>query len=97
MLSSTSTSDHIAVTDTSATSVALTAGTLYRVVCTVDSYIAMNSATPTASAADDNHIVMAYTPFYFLNLVAGHKVALIRIGAANGAATVSVASHVSGS
>lgn len=96
MLSSTSTSDHFAVTDTSATSIALAAGTLYRVACTVDAYLAMNSATPTASAADNNHVVFAGRPFYFLNLTADHKIALIRIGANSGVATLSVAENVQG-
>ena len=91
MLSSTSTSDYFAVTDTSATSVALKAGQLYRIAVSVDSYCKMNSATPTASAADDNHLIMANQPFYFLNLVADHKIALVRVGASNGVATVSLA------
>ena len=90
ILSSTSSSDYFAVTDTSATSIALKAGTVYRVVVSVDSWIKMNSATPTASAADDNHLIMASQPFYFKNLVADHKIALLRVGASSGVATVSL-------
>lgn len=95
MLASTSTSDHLAVTDTSAASVALAGGTLYRIAVSVDSYLAMNSATPTASAADNNHLIPAGVPFYFLNATTGHKVALIRVGANSGVATISVAQSAS--
>lgn len=95
MLSSTATSDHIAVSDTSAQSTALAAGTLYKVVCSVDSYIKLGAADPTASAADGNHLVPAGVPFYFINAVADHKVALLRVGANSGVATISVAQSAS--
>ncbi len=91
MLNSTSTSDYFAVTDTSATSAALVAGQVYRVAVSVDCYIAMNSAAPTASAADNNHYIAAGRPFYFQNLTTDHKIALIRVGAVSGVATVSLA------
>ena len=87
MLSSTATSDHFAVTDTSAQSAALVAGTMYRVAVTVDSYMAIGS-NPTASAADNNHIVFAGRPVH-VHMLEAHKIALIRIGANSGVATVS--------
>ena len=90
MLSSTSTSDYLAVGVASASSVALVGGQIYKVVSTTDCLIKMNSATPTASAADDCHLITAGRPFFFLNQTLDHKVALIRV-AADGVATISLA------
>lgn len=88
ILSSASTSDHFAVTDTSAQSTAMVAGLAYRYCCTVDSYITIG-ADPTASAADNNHVVAAGREIEILALTAA-KVAAIRIGSTSGVASLSL-------
>ena len=70
-----------------ATSNALNAQTReIRIVTTVDAYVEMNAASPTATSS--SIIVPAFTPEYF-RVTPATKVAVLRVGSTDGTARVS--------
>jgi hypothetical protein len=87
-LSSTATSIYTTVTVASQQTAALVAGQCYRVISSTDAYIKFGS-NPTASAANDSHLISAGREVrVWMN--AADKMAIIRV-AADGVCTVSIA------
>lgn len=84
--SSSTVSDHSTVTAASAQFATMVLGATYRLVSSTDAYIAFG-ANPTASAADNNHLVVAGFPVEIRATGADLKVAIIRV-TADGVATL---------
>lgn len=88
-ISSRATSDYSTVTDTSQQLADMVGGYLYRLVASIDTWVAVG-ANPTASAADNNHYLPANQALYIRCVATGDNVAVLRVGGANGVCTLSL-------
>lgn len=88
-ISSRATSDYSTVTAVSQQLAAMSCGRTYRLVSSVDAWAAVGT-NPTASAADNNHFVAAGREFLIRAIATDDKVAVLRVGGADGVCTLSL-------
>ncbi len=83
------TSDYNTVTNASQQLANMVAGQTYCLVSSIDTWVAVGS-NPTASAANDCHLLAAGRELYIRALVADDNVAVLRVGASDGVCTLSL-------
>lgn len=88
-ITSRATSDYSTVTNTSQQMANMIAGALYRLVSSIDTWIAVG-ANPTASAADGCHFLGAGRELLISTTAADDNVAVLRVGGSDGVATLSL-------
>lgn len=88
VITSRSTSDYNTVTDTAQQLANLVDGCVYRLVCSIDTWVKVG-ANPTASAADDSHYLAAGQTLLIRASANDDNVSVLRVGAANGVCTLS--------
>ena len=89
LISSRSTSDYSTVTNTSQQLANLAAGATYRLVSSIDTWVAVG-ANPTASAADNNHYLPAGRELHISAVAADDNVAVLRVGSSDGVCTLTL-------
>lgn len=88
-LSSRASSDYDTVTNTSKQLAPMKQSQLYRLVSSIDTWVAVGS-NPTAAAADNSHYLAAGRELFILPVADAELVAVLRVGAADGVCTLSV-------
>lgn len=89
VVSSRATSDYSTVTNTSQQLASMTDGQLYRLVCSIDTWVAIG-ANPTASAADNSHYLAAGRELVIRAAATDDNVAVLRVGSNDGVCTLSL-------
>ena len=83
------TSDYTTVTVASQQFANMVAGMSYRIVSSVDAWVAIGS-NPTAAAADNSHYLAAGRELIVRALAADDNVAILRVGSSDGVATMTI-------
>jgi hypothetical protein len=88
-VSSRASSSFKSVTAASQQLTAMKASQLYRLVSSVDTWVAVGT-NPTAAAADNSHFLGAGRELYILPVADGELVAVLRVAAVDGVCTLSI-------
>jgi uncharacterized protein (DUF2345 family) len=82
-------SDYSTVTAASQQLASMAVGQIYRLVSSIDTWVAVGS-NPTAAAADGSHFLAAGREMYISCIADADKVAVLRVGSSDGVCTLSV-------